>query len=71
MEKDTLNQDKNLGGRVGAALIIVAAVLALGRVCGMNAGTCPIGGMCPFMSAHGMTQPAAEAPSAPAQPLKQ
>jgi flavin reductase (DIM6/NTAB) family NADH-FMN oxidoreductase RutF len=51
MDKDTVNQDRNLIGRIGALAVIVVAVVGLGRVCGMHA-SCPISGgrFCPFTS---------------------
>jgi hypothetical protein len=75
MEKDTVNQDRNLIGRLGALVVIIAVVVGLGRLCG--GGVCPMGGrMCPFFS-HGQETPAApaapaapEAPAAPATPTK-
>jgi hypothetical protein len=61
MDKDTVNQDGNLLGRLGALAVIVASVVALGRVCGLSASICPMSSskMCPFSSkaAPAATQP--------------
>jgi hypothetical protein len=49
MDKDTVNQDGNLIGRLGALAVIVVAVVGLGRVCGVN--VCPVAAMgasCPL-----------------------
>ena len=72
MDKDTVNQDRNLIGRLGALVVIALVVVGLGRLCG--GGVCPIGGrMCPIFS-HGQETPAAPAapapPAAPATPTK-
>ena len=58
MDKDTVNQDGNIIGRLGALAVIVVAVLGLGRICGMS-GVCPLSGAktC-FMQGAKMAEPA-------------
>lgn len=54
MENDTVNQDRNAIGRLGALLVIALAVVGVGRVCGMSSPKfCPFvmgGHSCPLVS---------------------
>jgi hypothetical protein len=53
-----MNEDKNLLGRVGAVVVIIAVAVGLGRICGVGTG------MCLFSS----PKSCCAAPSAPAAP---